>query len=310
LTNRTEIIQNQEFDREISEEMDEEGYIITKMMGDGLVTCNLSSLVLPNVHRLDQVTYQKVIDTQFRLLDNVISLNRLSVPQATHTNNLYRAVGAGAMGLATLMANEKVKWESNEASEFTEEIFKRYLKSQIVASHKLAMEHGSYPLFKGSDWNTGAFFDKRGFTGEEWQPFRDLAKIGMRNGYLSAVAPTASNSVIMNCSPSLDPLYDVTYNENKSGMNVLIVPPNYNNQTKWYYKSGFEMDEMWSLNIIASAQKYIDQAISHNMHVSENTKGSEMLRLDLGAWNKGLKTTYYTHTQNRELPENCIMCEG
>lgn len=132
----------------------------------------------------------------------------------------------------------------------------------------------------------------------------------MRNSYLSAVAPTASNSVITNGSPSLDPLYDVIYTENKSGINVTIVPPNYNNQTKWFYKSGFEMDEMWAINIVASAQKYVDQAISHNMHVSENIKGSELLRLDAAAWKKGLKTIYYTHTQEGDLPDNCVMCEG
>lgn len=100
------------------------------------------------------------------------------------------------------------------------------------------------------------------------------------------------------------------YTENKSGINVTIVPPNYNNQTKWFYRSGFDMDEMWAINIVAAAQKYVDQAISHNMHVSENIKGSQLLRLDLGAWKKGIKTTYYTHTQSGELPDDCPMCEG
>lgn len=299
-----------DFDRDVTTKLEEDGYVVTKRIGEGLVTCNLSSLVLHNTHDLDEETYQRVVDIQFRMLDNVISMARLSVPQATHTNSLYRAVGAGVLGLATLMADKGISWESPEAAEFTEEVFKRYLKAQITASHKLSQERGSYPLFEGSDWNTGLFFDKRGLVGEEWEPYRQMATKGMRNAYISAVAPTSSNSIIMNGSPSIDPLYDVLYTENKSGVNVLIVPPNFNNKTRWFYKSGFDMDEMWSINIVAAAQKYVDQAISHNMHVSENIKASELLRLDIGAWKKGLKTIYYTHTNDRELPENCIMCEG
>lgn len=308
----SEIIQNMEVDKIISEETDEDGFIVTKQYGEGLVTCNLSSLVLNNVFsdKGEKPDLQRVLDIQFRMLDNVISHNRAPVPQANHTNKLYRAVGAGAMGLVALMAEKGIRWESEQAAEFTDEIFKSYLKGAIKASHKLALEKGSYPYFKGSDWNTGEFFDKRGFVSDEWNEYREMASKAFRNGYLMAVAPTGSNSIIMNSSPSIDPPYDVIYRETKSGLNIIYVPSNYSNQTKWFYKSGFEMDEMWAIKVIASAQKYVDQAISHNMHVSKNIKGSEMLRLDFGTWNDGVKTTYYTYTESVELEDDCIMCEG
>src|SRR5690606_4323608 len=187
------------------------GYVVTKRIGEGLVTCNLSSLVLHNTHDLDEETYQRVVDIQFRMLDNVISMARLSVKQATHTNRLCRAVGAGVLGFATLTADKGISWESNEAADFAGEVFKRYFKAQIKASHKLAVERGSYPLFEGSDWNTGDFFTKRGLVGEEWEPYKKMAMEALRNAYLGAVAPTSSNSIIMNGSPSIDPLYDVLY---------------------------------------------------------------------------------------------------
>lgn len=307
----SEIIQNMEVDKIVSEDLDENGFVVTKSLGEGLVTCNLSSLVLNNVFDESQeVDLQRVTDIQFRMLDNVISLNRTVVPQATHTNRLYRAVGAGAMGLVTLMTSRGIKWESEEASTFTEGIFKEYLKASIKSSAKLAQEKGSYPLYEESDWNTGEFFDKRGFVSDEWNEVRELAGKGMRNAYLMAIAPTSSNSLVMNASPSIDPPYAVTYREVKSGLNIIYVPSNYNNQTKWFYKSGFEMDEMWALSVISSAQKYIDQGISHNMHVSKTIKGSEMLRLDMGAWKKQLKTIYYTYTSDMALPDNCEMCSS
>ncbi|MNF96987.1 ribonucleotide-diphosphate reductase subunit alpha [compost metagenome] len=114
----------------------------------------------------------------------------------------------------------------------------------------------------------------------------------------------------MNGSPSIDPLYEVVYREEKSGLNVIIVPSNYNNKTKWFYKSGFEMDEMWAINVISAAQKFTDQGISHNMHVLKSVKGSEMLRLDIGAWEKQLKTVYYTYTEEYERDESCVFCEA
>jgi ribonucleoside-diphosphate reductase alpha chain len=305
----SEIIQNQNYDTIVDEELQENGFVVTKVYGDGLVTCNLNSLVLHNVFTED-VDLQRVVDIQFRMLDNVISLNRTVVPQATYTNNLYRAVGAGALGLVTLMAEKGVRWESKEASQFVEDIFEKYHMAAIKASHKLAMEKGSYPLFEGSEWNTGEYFDKRGFNSPEWQEVKQMAMKGMRNGYLMAVAPTSSNSIIMNGSPSIDPLYEVIYREEKSGLNVIITPSNYSPETMWYYKSGFEMDEMWAINVIAAAQKYVDQAISHNMHVLKSIKASEMLRLDMGAWEKGLKTIYYTYTEDYERDENCVYCEG
>lgn len=307
----SEIIQNMSPDTIISEELLNDGIVVTKSKGEGLVTCNLNSLVLNNVFNPEKdVDLQRVVNIQVRMLDNVISLGRTVVPQATHTNNLYRAVGAGAMGLVTLMTDMGIRWDSDKATDFTSEIFKKYHQAIIRASANLAQEKGSYPYFDGSDWQTGEYFDKRGFFNDEWIELRELASKGMRNGYLEAVAPTSSNSLIMDASPSIDPAYAVIYREVKSGLNVIYVPSNYNNKTKWFYRSGFEMDEMWAINHVASAQKYIDQGVSHNMHVSKSIKGSEMLRLDMGAWKKGLKTIYYTYTEDYERADDCIACSS
>lgn len=296
----------------VSTELLEDGTVVTKSKGEGLVTCNLSSLVLNNIFgsQNEDVDLQRVVNIQVRMLDNVISLGRTVVPQATHTNNLYRAIGAGAMGLVTLLTNEGIRWDSDDASKYTDKVFKEYMKSLIKASALLSQEKGSYPYYEGSDWQTGEYFDKRGLYSDEWNEVRELASKGMTNGYISAIAPTSSNSLIMDSSPSIDPAYAVIYREVKSGLNVIYVPSNYNNKTKWFYRSGFEMDEMWAINHVASAQKYIDQGISHNMHVSKQIKGSEMLRLDMGAWKKGLKTIYYTYTEDYERADDCIACSS
>ncbi|RNB59384.1 ribonucleoside-diphosphate reductase subunit alpha [Brevibacillus gelatini] len=308
----SEIVQNMATDEFIHKALEEDGEVVEIKKGEGLVTCNLSSLVLHNVFTQD-IDLQRVVDIQFRLLDNVISLNRTPVEQATYTNQLYRAVGAGALGLATLLADKGISWESNQASEYVDEIFEKIAYANILASHKLAVEKGSYPLFKGSKWNTGEYFDERGYNSLEWQELKSkVMNGGIRNSYLAAVAPTGSNSIIMNGSPSLDALYEVIYQEEKAGMKVTMVPINFSPKTIWFYKSAFEMDEMWSLKIVSAAQRHIDQSISHNVHVHKDIKASELLRLHIAAWESNIKTLYYTYTDTNAVNRsgNCIACEA
>lgn len=314
----TEIMQNQSPSEQLASILSDNGVITEQRKGDGLVTCNLNSLVLSRIFAdgLDAGLgiLPRVVSIQMRMLDNVISLDRTVVHEATHTNRQYRAVGAGAMGLATLLADLGVRWESERSAEVTGQIFEAYEMARIRASNALAVEKGTYPLYKGSDWDTGAYFEKRGLDSPEWLEIKDLVMNhgGVRNGYMAAVAPTGQNSMVTGCSPSLDAMYEVIYQDEKSGMNVTIIPNNYSAKTKWFYKSAFEMDEKWSMKIIAAAQKYIDQGISHNLHLHKDIKASEYLDLHMYAWKIGLKTLYYNYMDLNAVSrkENCISCES
>ncbi len=180
----SEIIQNMQFDTYDEDILQKGGVVLQIKQGEGLVTCNLNSLVLPNAFKNDDIELlQRITDIQVRMLDNVISLNRTVVQQATHTNNLYRAIGAGAMGLATLIADKQIKWDSDEAAEFADKIFEKYAYCLINSSHKLAVEKGSYPLFEGSEWHTGECFEKRGYNSPEWLELKEKVMTGgIRNG--------------------------------------------------------------------------------------------------------------------------------
>src|SRR5699024_12271630 len=77
----------------------------------------------------------------------------------------------------------------------------------IQASMELSKEKTSYPLFKGSKWDTGAYFEQKGYESAEWLTLKNEVKEhGIRNGYLMAVAPNSSTSIIAESTASIDPI--------------------------------------------------------------------------------------------------------
>ncbi|MBD7964429.1 ribonucleoside-diphosphate reductase subunit alpha [Fictibacillus norfolkensis] len=303
----TEIMQNMSATVVTSEEAEDGEIVIRKTPGD-FVVCNLSSLSLAKVIN-DQVL-KRVIDIQIRMLDNVIDLNRIDVPQAELTNKKYRAVGVGTFGWHHLLAKEGIKWESEEAVSYADNLYEMINYHVINASCELAIEKGRYPAFSGSDWETGNYFSKRNYSSEEWSSLKERVNMhGLRNGYLIAVAPNSSTSIIANSTPSVDPIFKKFYSEEKKNYKIPVTAPDLNADTTWFYKSAFLIDQTWSIEQNAARQRHVDQSISFNLYVNHNIKAKELLHLHMLSFKKGLKTTYYTRSTSIEL-EGCESCES
>jgi ribonucleoside-diphosphate reductase alpha chain len=253
---------------------------------------------------------KKVIDIQVRMLDNVIDLNRIDVPQAVVTNKKYRAIGVGTFGWHHLLANKGIKWESEEAVEYADELYEQINYFVISASNNLAEEKGKYTVFPESDWESGDYFLKRGYQSEKWKQLSNqVRKKGIRNGYLIAVAPNSSTSIIANSTPSIDPVFKKFYSEEKKNYKIPVTAPDLNAKTTWYYKSAFQVDQKWSVLQNAARQRHVDQSISFNLYVHNHIKAKELLDLHMLSFQKGLKTTYYTRSTSIEL-EGCESCES
>jgi ribonucleoside-diphosphate reductase alpha chain len=313
----TEISQNQSPSIVVTEEIDWETgkVIITKDIGD-LVTCNLSSLVINNVIR-DNVL-ERVINIQMRALDNVISLQRVPVPQAQYTNLKYRAVGAGEQGIAALLAAEGIRWDSEEAVEYIEKLEEKIMLYTIKASALLGKEKGSYPVFEGSKWNTGEWFEERGLNSPEWLEVKHLAMKHMRNGYLRAIAPTGSTSIIAGSTAGIDPIFDVIYFERKKDYQLPIVVPDLSPKTWFLYKPTMRMSydgekelaHMWAIRHGEVRQKFVDQAISHNFYIPQTIKAKNFLRLHMENWERGVKSSYYTRSWDKKHEDACLACSS
>ncbi|MBD8499950.1 ribonucleoside-diphosphate reductase subunit alpha [Paenibacillus arenosi] len=291
--------------------------VITKTPGD-FVVCNLNSIHLARAVRADVL--DRLVPIQVRMLDNVIDINNIEVLQAQHTNRRYRAIGLGTFGLHHLLALEGIAWESDKAVTFNDNLYERINFLAIRSSMELAKEKGTYELFPGSEWENGRYFDDREYTTgtrvgefittEQWQQLAaEVRENGMRNGWLMAVAPNGSTSIIAGSTASIDPVYELLSYEEKTTYKIANPAPDLSDKTMWFYKTAFRLDQHASIRMAAARQRHIDQGQSFNLYVRPDIRAVEFLELHLHAWRDGMKSTYYVRSQALTV-EECESCSS
>ena len=307
----TEIAQNMSAAEAVSSEVrSEEGDLIvvnTIRPGD-LVVCNLGSLSLAHLPLENKEKLREKVGIAVRALDNVIDLNLYPVPYAQITNQRYRSIGLGISGYHHALAMRGIRWESEEHLHFIDTLFEQINYAAIEASTQLAKEKGCYSYFEGSDWQTGAYFEKRGYTAERWKELATrVARQGMRNAYLLAVAPTSSTSILAGTTAGIDPVMKRFYLEEKKGVMLPRVAPGLSDRTYWLYKGAYLIDQQWSVRAAGVRQRHIDQSQSLNLYITHEYTLRTLLNLYLQAWKCGVKTLYYVRSQALEVQE-CESC--
>jgi ribonucleoside-diphosphate reductase alpha chain len=286
-----------------------DGMIVTYKKPGDFVVCNLSSIHLGRA--VPAKVLERLIPIQVRALDNVIELNTISVLQAVETNKKYRAIGLGTFSWHHLLAIEGIRWESENAVEYADELYEKIAFLTIQASMNLSKEKGAYPAFKGSDWDTGDYFTDRGYeTDEKWMELAGEIKLyGMRNGYLMAVAPNASTSILANGSASIDPIFKRKYSEEKKDYKIPVTAPDLSAKTFWFYRNAYELDQHWSIKQNSARQRHVDQGISFNIYVKNDIKAKDLLDIHLDAWKSLMKTTYYVRSTSSDIID-CESCSS
>lgn len=274
------------------------------------VVCNLASLVLGNIDVTDGEELRHIVRTAVRALDNVIDLNFYPVEYAQINNKKYRPIGLGVSGYHHMLAKNGVGWESERHLAFADKVFEDINYYAIEASCDLAAEKGSYLYFEGSDWQTGTYFDKRGYTSERWKALKDkVAEKGMRNSYLIAVAPTSSTSIIAGTTAGLDPVMKKFFFEEKKGAMIPRVAPELSPATYWLYKNAHLIDQSWTIRAAGIRQRHVDQAQSLNLYITNEYTMRQVLNLYITAWEEGVKTIYYIRSKSLEV-EECESCSS
>ena len=293
-------------------------FIVEKEMIEGkTAVCNLASVNLSKINT--QKDIERVVPIAVRMLDNVIDLNFYPHAKVKHTNLKSRSIGLGVMGEAQMLAEHKLEWGSYDHFSKIDEIMEAISYNTIHSSANLAIEKGQYPEFEGSKWSRGIFpidtaneeakklVDRGGLFGltYNWEELREkVKKTGMRNGYLMAIAPTSSISILVGTTQAIEPVYKRKwFEENLSGM-IPVVVPNLSPDTWAFYTPAYDLDQRLLIKAGAIRQKWIDQGQSLNIFMTlDKASGKVLNDIYMLGWKLGIKSTYYLRSQS---PENKI----
>jgi len=307
----TEIAQNTsaigEIEKTSIKSKEGDDIIVEKTKCGDFVVCNLASLCLGNFDVDNQDTLKTVVETAIRALDNVIDINLYPLEYAKLTTQKYRSIGLGVSGYNHLLAKKKIYWESEEHLNYVDSLFENINYYAIEASNKLAIEKGKYSLFDGSEWDNGNYFVSRNYVSERWASLaKSVHDYGMRNGYLLAVAPTSSTSIIAGTTAGVDPIMKTFFYEEKKGEMIPRVAPELTHQNSMFYKPAHEVNQIWSVRAAGVRQRHVDQAQSVNLYITHDYSMRQILELYIKAWENGVKTIYYVRSKSLEVEE----CEG
>lgn len=305
-----EIAQNVSEDILIEETIEDAGNhkeVVRRVRAGDMVTCNLNSI---NLGRVSIGELKDTIPLQIRMLDNVITLNQYPVSEAEVTSNKYRAIGLGTSGYHHYLVNNHIRWESEEHFAEADRLYEEIAYQAIKASMEIAKEKGAYPEFAGSEWQTGKYFERRGYHSERWLKLKeDVKKYGLRNGYITAVAPTGSTSNIAGTTAGIDPIFKKFFIEEKKGSFTPKAAPDLSEENFWLYKEAHYINQLYSIKACGVRQKHIDQAQSFNLYITPEVKAKDILNLYMEAWRNGVKTIYYVRNQSLEMDE-CTSCSS
>lgn len=291
------------------------------------ISCNLGSLVMDNLFERNKI--EQDIEYAIRALNRVVDTTSIdAVPTVKKANENVRSVGLGLMGFHGWLAKNSIAYESEEAKEVANisGMILRYYS--LKASNKVAIETQPYPDFKKSEYSKGKGLER--YTKEEYVPTLDKVKEifkdvyiptkddwanliesikehGVANGFVNALAPTGNISYVVNATPTILPVIEQVEARHYSNSTTYYPMPHLSPQTMWYYKRAYDMDMLNVIDVIAEFQKHIDQGISSTMFVNSTTSTKDLVKIYMYAQLKGLKSLYYTRTNNTKT-EDCISC--
>ncbi len=306
-------------------------FIVEKEKFDGkTAVCNLASVNLSKINKKEDI--ERVVPVAIRMLDNVIDLNFYPLSKVKKTNLQTRAIGLGVMGEAQMLAENAIEWGSYDHFMKIDEIMEMVSYNAINASCNLALEKGKYPIFENSKWSKGIFpidmaneeskklVDRGGLFGYtyNWNRLKEkVKKHGIRNGYLMAIAPTSSISILVGTTQTIEPVYKRKwFEENLSGL-IPVVVPKLSADTWQYYIPAYNLDQKLIIKAASVRQKWIDQGQSLNIFMSlDKASGKYLHEIYTLAWKLGLKSTYYLRSQSPEAANDvvdrgieCLSCQ-
>ncbi|HFX5617785.1 TPA: class 1b ribonucleoside-diphosphate reductase subunit alpha [Streptococcus pyogenes] len=290
------------------------------------ICCNLGSINIAQA-MADAPHFEQLITTSIRALDRVSRVSDLNCAPSVETGNAANhAVGLGAMNLHGFLATNHIYYDTKEAVDFTDLFFHALAYHAFKASCQLAKEKGAFAGFSLSTYADGTYFAKYlqedakpqtakvatllqdyGFTlptVADWQALvADIKQFGLANAHLLAVAPTGSISYLSSCTPSLQPVVAPVEVRKEGSLGRIYVPAYQIDQANYaYYERGaYEVGPKAIIDVVAAAQKHVDQAISLTLFMTDQATTRDLNRSYIQAFKQNCASIYYVRVRQDVL---------
>ncbi len=289
------------------------------------VSCNLAS-----GHMGNMIKHNTIKETVFAAMDVMNSVSNNTdityVPAVAKANRLNRSVGFGIMGHHGFLAEQFIAYGSEENIDLIDVFFNTVNYYSLVHAMEKAKATGQvFHRFEDSAYADGSYFEGRGAihpktdkvkeifadidmpSDEDWQTLKEnVMKHGLYNSHRLAVAPNGSIAYVMSATPSLTPIKQQV-EERTYGNSKTYFPMPALATSAFMYESAYKIDNFKVIDVIATAQKHVDQGISFELGITSDITTRDLQKYYLYAHHKGIKTLYYTRTQKLKIDE-CEAC--
>lgn len=289
------------------------------------VSCNLAS-----GHMGNMMKHNSIKETVYAAMDIMNSVSEKTnieyVPAVAKANRLMRSVGFGIMGHHGYIAENYIAFGSEEDLDLVDVFFNMVNFYSLKHSMEKAKEtNRRFYGFEDSKYASGEYFENRGAiypkteivkelfedihipTDEEWQELREeVIAYGLYNSNRLAVAPNGSIAYVMSATPSITPIKQLV-EERTYGNSKTYFPAPSLDTAEFMYETAYRMDKFKIIDVIATAQKHVDQGISFELCITSDVTTRDLQKYYLYAHHQGIKTLYYTRTQKLKIDE-CEAC--
>ena len=278
--------------------------------------CNLGSLFLHNFVKnpftkqahLDTDALRDTISIAVRMLDDIIDVNKFPDKIYENYQKSMRTIGIGITGLADMLAMLGMKYDSQEARDYVESLMQMITNAEYYASVQLAKEKGCFPLCEPDNHMRGNYV----MDTLESTLAKDIAKYGIRNAKIQAVAPCGTISMVFgnNCSSGIEPIFSLSYDRKvkiggQNDKDVKIVKMMdyayylYHKLKDEGKQLDFDEHDIFptALNMsvddhvamLAIISKYTDMSVSKTINVPTEASFDEVKDIYIQCWKKGIK---------------------
>jgi len=288
--------------------------------------CSLAGVVVSNIENDEQ--YEEVIYYALLMIDKCIHMSDYVLPHLEVTAKGRLSAGIGVIGLAHLMAKNKLLYSSQEGKNFIHELFEKHMYYAIKASLRLGKELGNAPWMNKTKWVDGWMpidsynrnVDKIVTISNrlDWEYLRHevMRNGGIRNSVLVAHMPSESSSKASGTTNGVYPVRDLSLLKGDNTTMTYWAAPEGEALGEWYERA-WDIDTKDMIDCYAIMQKFTDQAISADLYrrlVGDDVvTTTEMLTDYLYMVKMGMKTRYYVNSKTSdgvELDNGDVGCAG